>query len=255
MRALGLGNMTAFFRLTYYAYHDGAMREAKITKVVSKFKDSRTTLISTRPTNIAEVDGVFKFYFKMAGVKGIWTNQYISLDPLREKQIDADQVALLAITDWLGKPQLLTDSQRWHIGEEVFQYNTIENGRFVIRKGFVNGVTATPDDVMVDILTANYGEKEPSHYTYYKDIKNNLTTIRMSDKESVKAFTMTKDEVLAELSSQIVRFSDEEKRAEEEKLNNIIGSLHAGIQSLVNDYAEKYPVSITIRVAGRIDNV
>ena len=67
--------------------------------------------------------------------------------------------------------------------------------------------------------------------------------------------TKTKEDIMAELSTKIVKFSEEEKRADDEKLNNVIGSLHAGIQALVNDYAGNYPVSVFINVGGQTDRI
>ena len=252
MRAYGFGNMTAFFKHIYYTYHDGAMREVKVTKVLNHFKTSRTCFRSTYPCN-SDTGGEYKFVFKIAGVNGTYQNTRLYLDPLREKEISVFYTAVLAITDWLGKPQLLNKDQSFHLGGELFEYNTIEKGAFVIRRGFITRVIATPDDVVVDILTGEEGVLLSPYDTFDKATK--LSTISLSDRESVKEFTKSKEDIRAELATKIVKFSDEEKRAEEEKLNNVIGSLHAGIQALVNDYAKDYPVSVVISVGGQTDKI
>lgn len=252
LRTYGLGNKTAFFNSTYYIYHDGAIREVKIVKVVFHFKTSSTNFSSTYPGN-SYATGEYKFVFKIAGLDGLFNNECVYLDPLREKRISVHYVAILAITDWLGKPQLIDKHQLYHLGGALFDYNTIVNGAFAIRRGFINKVVATPDDVVVDILTSS----APELLSPYDSISkaNVLTTISANDKESVKKFTMTKDDILAELSTKIVRFSDEDKRAEEEKVQNIIGNLHESIQAAVQDYAQGYPISVTIRVAGQVDKI
>lgn len=252
LRSYGLGNKTAFFNKTYYTYHDGAIHEVKIVKVVFNFKNSSTSFSSTYPGNSA-TDGEYKFVFKVAGLEGLFKNEYVYLDPLREKKISVHYVAMLAITDWLGKPQLIDKEQRYHLGGALFYYNAIVNGAFANRRGFIKKVVATPDDVVVDILTSSATEVLSQYDNFSKaDV---LTTISSNDKESVKKFTMTKDDILAELSTKIVKFSDEDKRAEEEKVQNIIGNLHASIQAAVQDYAQGYPISVTIRVAGQVDKI
>ena len=254
MRALGLGNKTAFFKLTFYTYHQGAIREAKILKVVSECTNSNRAFANTYPCETTDVNWNTRFVFKMAGMEGTFKNKEIYLDPLREKCITANYVSMLAITDWLGKPQLLDENQKYHLGSDLFKYNTIVNGAYVVRGGFIYKVVATPDDIEVNVLVGRDG-KQLSLYDRFNDPAWETKIIRQSDNESIRYFTKSKEDIKAELATKIVRFSDEENRAEEEKIGNIIGNLYASIQSAVKDYAQGYPVSVTIKVNGQTTNV
>lgn len=251
MQAYGFGNKTTFFKTTFYAYAKGAMREARIIEVISRFKTSSTTFRSTYPSS-SDVTGDFKFVFRLAGLDGTFTSDHLYLDPLREKEISVGYTSLLALSCWLMQPKLAL-GMTYHIGGALFTYNTIRDGAFVTRKGFISGVYATPDDVVVDVLTAGNWENLNEYDLFSKATCHH--TISLLDKESVKEFTKTKEDIMAELSTKIVKFSDEEKRADDEKLNNVIGSLHAGIQALVNDYAGNYPVSVFIHVGGQTDRI
>lgn len=254
MRAFGLGNKTAFFKLTFYTYHQGAIREAKILKVVSECTKSTRGFCNTYPCKTDDVNWDTRFVFKMAGVEGTFKNDKIYLDPLRDKCITANYVSMLAITDWLGKPQLLNDNQKYHLGSDFFKYNTIVKEAYVTRHGFIYKVVATPDDIEVNVMVGG-GGLDMGLFERFDNPAWETKIIRQSDNESIRYFTKTKEDIKAELAPKIVRFSDEEKRAEEEKIGNIIGNLYASIQSAVKDYAQGYPVSVTIKVNGQTANV
>ena len=254
IRNFGLGNKTAFFNLTYYTYHQGAIREVKILKVISECIFSQRYFRETYPCVTDTIQWQNKFVFKMAGLDGTFKNDKLFLDPLREKAITANYMSMIAITDWLGKPQLIHKDQKYHLGGELFTYNTIIKGAYAVRHGFIKKVVATADDVQVGIIYGN-DEKDLDNYERYNNPGWSERTISANDKESVLYFTKTKEDVMRELSTTIVRFSDEEKRAEEEKVENIIGNLQATILAAKQDYSQGYPVDITIRINGRITKV